>query len=725
MPEQFTEAELRALSRYVVKPGAGRPPPPSGGPGRLESAARGFAQGATLNTADEVIGAAEGAYRWATDDADRPLAEHYRKARDESRAANDAAKKANEGSYLAGQVVGGVATAALGGAPATLGKAALVGAGYGAAAGAGDSTADLTKGEVGGVLADAALGGAVGGIAGGAAHGVAKGAGAAARGAASLYGKLPEKVAGIPTFSEGVAKWAARPKTEVVTKLARESAKSGKEVSELGRNTTISKRLAETDELEQRMSERLGQKYRFSPAEASGDPALALKESAAEQMPATMSSAQLAKTERMRNNARYLDAMVEHVAADPARLGKAQTADTFASAVDSHLEGLATAQRETVAPLYARFDALVGGKRVMPTENLRNTAGQFVEEYRTNPALVSHVSKLIDDIDEFGSKTGRLTGNDFQKIRSLWLKRARGDVQPGMASERLAGREKSRIETAILNAFESDIAAAEKGIASKEGVAAFREANQAYREFQEEIERVSTDGILKIAGVAGGEAGDTMTAKLLNMSPEQLGGVFKVANKINPDMASQMRAEMLEEALIRGGKPHRAAPNSAELGIAELKPQTALSTLTKLEPKLQAAFSGDGKAIFALKEAQMVLQRAATGPNLRGSQSAPVAAEVLTQAVETATKGMAPSGPTSGAMRRIVSWVFTDEKATAQALSTREGIETVRDAMKIAFGASAPKKSAKEIMGAVARLGLVPPAADAVVQPTGIKRGAN
>jgi len=125
----------------------------------IESALRGAAQGASLGFADEATAGVESLFTDKT----------YTQARDESRAAYEAAKNANPNTYLAGELGGGVATAFIPGLNlakgASLAKMAAQGAGIGAAAGLGASEADLTEGELGGALADTAIGAGLGAVA--------------------------------------------------------------------------------------------------------------------------------------------------------------------------------------------------------------------------------------------------------------------------------------------------------------------------------------------------------------------------------------------------------------------------------------------------------------------------------------------------------------------------------------------------------------------------------
>ena len=149
----------------------------------LEATARGAVQGATLGAGDEIYGAAVGAGNWLTGNG---YLEHYERARDENREANQAAQEAHPWAYGAGQVGGGLATMAVGGVPALSAKAATLGgriglgaiegAGYGAVQGFNDG-----EGTIGDKVESGLWGAGSGAVVGAGLPAVASGVGAGAR----------------------------------------------------------------------------------------------------------------------------------------------------------------------------------------------------------------------------------------------------------------------------------------------------------------------------------------------------------------------------------------------------------------------------------------------------------------------------------------------------------------------------------------------------------------
>jgi len=136
---------------------------------KLQSAGQGALQGATAGFSDE-LGGVEGAIqdKLLGNPSKKSLKDLYTEYRDLQRNRNKQAEEANPGSYLAGNVAGGVGAGIA--APGLLAPKTVAGAaGLGAAAGLGTSDADLTNPSlqsVGQAAKDTALGAGLGAAAG-------------------------------------------------------------------------------------------------------------------------------------------------------------------------------------------------------------------------------------------------------------------------------------------------------------------------------------------------------------------------------------------------------------------------------------------------------------------------------------------------------------------------------------------------------------------------------
>lgn len=161
----LSQDELQTIEKLKKMPTGGITPPSQ--PGMLESAARGAEQGATFGFGDEINGALSAL---AHPDDKLSILENYRKNRDESRAAMEAASNAHPYVYGAGNLAGAIAPALLTGGGSALAegggaaaKSALeMGAKYGALSGLGSSDADVTQGDLGQAAKDTLTGGITG-----------------------------------------------------------------------------------------------------------------------------------------------------------------------------------------------------------------------------------------------------------------------------------------------------------------------------------------------------------------------------------------------------------------------------------------------------------------------------------------------------------------------------------------------------------------------------------
>ena len=216
------EAAVGAFKQFSSAP---QKPDVSG----LESFGRGALQGATFGFSDEIYGAGAGAVDWL-----RGEGFNYSKNRDEVRAANERAREANPGTYIAGEVGGGLAlpfgAAATAARAGSLGRGVMTatgiapevraatfwgrtaqGAGQGARMGAthglGHTNADLTEGDALGAGLDVGAGALFGAGAGAALTPVVDAGAAVLRGAINpIRGALDPRGMAAQKYAENAAR---------------------------------------------------------------------------------------------------------------------------------------------------------------------------------------------------------------------------------------------------------------------------------------------------------------------------------------------------------------------------------------------------------------------------------------------------------------------------------------------------------------------------------------
>jgi hypothetical protein len=660
--QMAAQAAASAQPQPQVSPAAAPAAQPPKGAGRvaIETAAdagRGLMQGILSQFADELagagsyIGTAIGNVIYSNDDFEAGLdpriktrqqsaKQAYQEGRDDWRAKDHEARKRSPWAYGISEAAGGIATAPLAPAAKGIGGAAKIGAGMGAAAGLGASESDSVAGDVVSTLGGAAIGGGLG----------------------AAGGWVGAKLGG---------------KTAAARKIAAEVAENADQPSAIGHTTTQRSFLEKSAEIEGRAGQKL-----FSPAEMVGDPALALKESKAAQFPKTMRTSQAAEASLLRNTAAYLDTLVDRVAADPSKLGRADVGDAMANAVTRHFEAIKQARTAAAKPLYERAERLLGNKHVAPIDEVSSYISTELE--RSVGPFQASAAPLKQTLDVLvqNSKGGLANIKVVRALAEKWGQQAEGTGDllrdlPIAQRKFVAGKMAELLNRAIDSAAES-------GQATDAGIHALREAQAAWRSHSQAIDELATQAVEKVLRVGSGDAGDTLTAKMLRMSPEEMTGVMRVVNKADPKTAQQLRAQVFEDILVSGGKPARGASYAGEIGATELKAQTTLSALIKAEPTLRAMYAGDSKALFAMKEAMEILQRKAFGPRLKGAQSAPL----LAQAVEDAAAPVAAKagGPTGMAAIRVLKAIFSDEKAVAETVSTPEGWAVLSKALQVQAG---------------------------------------
>jgi hypothetical protein len=153
-------------------------------PTKLDSAGRGFIQGATLGFSDEIAGGLSGALHAGSkvlpyESPYEDISQAYREGRDSERAKDDAAYKANPWSFRGGEFVGGGIIpfgAGIKGATIAQGVArgAVTGAITGGIAGVGGTKREDAAGMAGAGAFGAATGGVAGGVLGGAGNAIGR-----------------------------------------------------------------------------------------------------------------------------------------------------------------------------------------------------------------------------------------------------------------------------------------------------------------------------------------------------------------------------------------------------------------------------------------------------------------------------------------------------------------------------------------------------------------------
>jgi len=687
-PLQLTDDESKQiLAERLSKPGFAS---------KLMSAMMGAGSGATAGFSDELSGIANMSPATALTNPGS-LVNEYRHGRDEMRSVSDMASKANPNSYAVGELAGGlVAAASPGGVPATVGRAALTGAAIGGTAALGSSRADLTHGDVAKVGKDTLIGGAIGAAGGTAAYGVGRVLGAV-----------------INRF---------RPQQAATNSVAAKAAQSANELEAVSQTGTQKSFYEQSMQLQDEASKMLGETFRFRPGQSTANPELALAEMKAANFPRTMTAAQLGERKQTLQSAKLLDMYVDKVAAYPAALGRSDVGNGLVATLENHIMELAKERTSVAGPVYRKASELSGGKRIIPTDNAQLAMSELLDKNKFAPAkITSQVRESLLKIQDAASKTGRISIEDMQNLRALWNSVRRGEIN---IIDGLSEANQARIANNVLAAIDSDLETASKGIASGEVADTLKLANKLWSDYSKPIDEASTATVKKLLKVSG-DAGDTITTRVLAASTDQIRGVFRVLNKADPAQASQLRAQMLDDLFTRAAKPLRGGSVAEEEGVIKFSQAQALDLLTNpksgFDARLNAAFEGDPMAQFALRRSVQLLKRLSFGPGIKGSTTAPQLAQALQETGnELLAKADSGAGGLTGmAIRKVgkfIIGVLGDDKAINEVYSNPKSIDLFNQALQAQLSGKAPTTYTLNAIGALSNsLGLQ--VGDATAQP--------
>jgi hypothetical protein len=670
--------------------------------GKPEAAARAVARGATARNADEIAaymqtsGAnpATRAYRIAKGipGEDNPNFEQERQQHLKTYRERDTAAEQDQPwtSRLA-EIGGAAVTAPAMGGAKTLGQAALTGAKTGAAYGFGSSEASA-KDSPGRVAAET-VGGAVGGtIAGVAGYGIAN---AVSGGGRWLLDKL--------NLRSRVPDAATQNAEAVAADIAKPSA-IGDSNETVGSNLDKSRKLMAEWKAD-------GNALELTPAQASGSRAQALRELRLRQNPATMDEAQKFELQQLETAAKIADTYIGKIAADPRIIGKPLVAEQTAKVVSNYGERLLAARSATATPLYDAAKAAGGGVDYAPIK------AAFDEVITENNLKPSQMTGLINNLYGKLEKTGAGGGLSLAELNSMRSKllgviRGKetllGGAAPRDAESAMAGR--------LLSVIDQQFTAAEQ---TSSGPAAqlWRRANEAWRKGTEAYENAMTDTIQTLLKTSATDKAGDIPERLLNAGPGPIRAVFSILNNESPADAANLRAQMLETLLVKGGKPSKMSPTSAKLGFDKVEPGNIVNMLKAkgYGQELEAAFSGDTKALLGLQRMGELFRAVGFGPNIKGSTTQPQIADAIAELGGGGLQKMAAgNGWTALALQaafKNIERVTSNNQVLAKSVSTREGIEATNKALGLILdgkmGKTITEQAARQTINALVSAGIM------------------
>lgn len=623
---------------------------------KVLAAGIGATQGASLGFFDELMAGMASVF-WPSQMGELPgdtLAEKYRHAKGMFGSAEKEIAEREPVAYGAGTLAGGIATAAATGGAATAGGRMAQATGFGAASGAGTSEADLTRGEVGQLARDAATGAAIGGVMGAAGEGVTAGGRA-------LLGKLGGS-AGARQATRG---------------LARDVAGELDAPSSMAEGLTTREAIQEGLDVQQAVRQSTGEDFVLRPSQLSGSRKAALGESRTAQFGEFMDKAQAAELRQLRTAERYVEGMVDKMAANPKLLKDASMGRALSDGVGRVLRGMRKRRSEEATPLFKAADEAMNGQPVIQTDNARRVLQELVKKHRMGDGkqLPPRVRKALEDVGAYGDVQWRITASDMQSLMEYWGRVQRGGYKEALGD--LGMSQTGRAAKQILNALNDDLAASAQGLKEyRHPAALLMKAREAWNRHSADIDELATKPVKRMLKLGQEENFEAVTAHLEKASQDQLKAVFRVLDKHAPDVAQDARAHLFEGLLTSAGKAKRGALSTRDFGTAKISPKAVMTRIGKLEEKLRAAYDGQPQAMATMNQTLRLMRRLAFGPNLKGAQTTPLASEALEAVTADGLSKIATKSGVAGAAIALARRVFTNDKAMARAMSD---VDSMRD----------------------------------------------
>ena len=620
--------------------------------------------------------------------SDPTLGSKYRTVRNSAREAGDAGWEQNPKSYATGAVIGGGALGATGPVAAGYKGAAGIGAAWGAAQGLASSEADLTKGEWGGAAADTAIGGALGAPLGMAARAV-PGLARASKG--KLRAGLDwARSIGDPEFRSSLTNQRVGAKAAEQVSLD--------SISGIGHKQSVGEKATRAGELESDVLAKTGENLSLRPSQSTGSPALIRKEAKAVNYDQIFDSAEAEASKQANVAVDYVDALVDDIAANPKKLGRSDVGEEVANTVLDATKAIVKERSAVTTPMIEEAMRLskltnpsfgdtpnlpipetqkvfadivkAGGKRLASPEATR--LGSTYERYLNDPIIT--LDELQSALADWGDKAAP-SGKIFKDIESFKDQ-----------------RNAKLVRSALLKDLDGYIKLeGTKGDAGKLLVK-FRDT---YRAYSEQIDGLDTKIISKIIG-AGEETPDAITTKLLSpaTTPEEISFVMGVLNKSNPETAQQLQAQVIEDLLVKGGKPQRGMGETKRLGMNFFDYDKTARSIYDTAPKIEALLAGNKKAQLNFTKTRELLEHLRYEPKINQPQQKGLADAAGRLA------GWKLIGAPSGAIQSAIDSVkraFSNEKALAKALTTPEGIGSFNKALNVVIKYNSAVQAGRQV----------------------------
>jgi hypothetical protein len=461
-----------------------------------------------------------------------------------------------------------------------------------------------------------------------------------------------------------------------------------------------------TEELQKKSIARTGGRVDLPPSQQVGSRELAVKESAARQIPGqNMNPAQAMRFKAVRGAEKNLNAIVGEIASDTSKIGKSEASGVLTSALEDVQKKAIGFLRDTAKIDYGAVSEKLGGTALDTTPTLEALDALIKTMPANGSPAISAIKNTMKALTS--GKNGKEAAALFEKIRAeqvYWGGMAHSD---GTIIQGLDNANARRIANEVHTAIGASLDMAEKNGVG-EGYDLLRKANANYKKNMQAVKDLAPDVIKNILKLEESGAGDLATKKLAGASETQIESVFAILEKDNPEAASQVRAQVIEDFLTKSGKPTRAMAGTPSERQTVLRPLSAYKALTDSDnaSKINAMFRGKPKDMHALNEAREWLRRVSFGPNLENSQTPSLLTAAAGAAADMATN------PTVSILKKIAGAIIRNDKAFAENIARPGGLELFNSVMRagddIGRGQQISQATINKLLAQASSMGLVP-----------------
>lgn len=496
---------------------------------------------------------------------------------------------------------------------------------------------------------------------------IAAGARMLPRAAQTAWGALPEALPGV-----------AKARAATATRSAAESIASP--AGELGFSKQMQSFLARTKEIEQNLSKYSSEgKVWFTGPEATGSrEGLAIQRTLS-QNTGMVNEMALARENRLKAIASAADGLVDEIASRPELLGRSSVGQTVAKTINEYTRGLAKARSEAAGPIYKAAAEAGAGKRIIPTDATQQALQEAVDATRLNPKAGVGAGSLLESLKSMQSAGGRISIDDMQRLRSFFGSIANGDQT---VIEGLSTAAHRRLARNILRGIDADLKTSANSITG-EASQLLQRANSTWSELSKPIDDVATSTVNRMLKLSSKGQNESITPLIYKMSSSERSGLFKILDESSPEVAANLRAQLLVDLYEKGGKQSAVSQFGrqlmSEVSKAPIEPGRLSNVLVKNGDYLGELFGNNPRAKKAILDLSGALDRVAKTPGWGDSGTA---ANLVQQLAARFGSSASLSKAAADAAKKVIEKRMMDPREMLRAMSTPEGAARLTEVIK-------------------------------------------